>query len=65
MNYYRQLSIGKRKTEKEKVLKNIVKSKYDTYNDLDELLYKAREYLDSDLIQKQLQYCRRNTRKFI
>ena len=65
MNYYRQLSIGKRKTEKEKVLKNIVKSKYDTYNDLDELLYKAREYLDSDLIQKQLQYCRRNARKFI
>ena len=42
----------KRKTEKEKVIKNIVRSKYDTYNDLDELLYKAREHLDSDLIQK-------------
>ena len=42
----------KRKTEKERELKNIVKSKYDTFNDLDELLYKTREYLDSDLIKK-------------
>ena len=46
----------KRKTEKEKVLKKVVKSKYDTSNNLDELLYKAREYLDSDLIKKYFNY---------
>ena len=31
----------KKKTKKEIVLDKVVKSKYDTYNDLDELLYKA------------------------
>ena len=45
-------SVKRRKKKAEKV----VKSKYDTYNDLDELLYKAREYLDSDLIQKHFRY---------
>ena len=44
INYYQQLSIKKRKTEIEKVLEKVVKSDYDTYNDLDEFLYKAREY---------------------
>ena len=38
------------------MLKKVVKSKDNTYNDLDELLYKAEEYLDSDLIQKQFNY---------
>ena len=46
----------KRKTEKEKVHKKVVKSKCGTYNDLDELLYKARKYLDSDLIQKHFNH---------
>ena len=41
-NYYHQLSVEKKKTKKEKVLEKVVKSKYDTCNDLDELLYKAR-----------------------
>ena len=38
------------------MLENVVKSKYDTYNDLDEFLYKAREYLDSDVIKKHFSY---------
>ena len=38
------------------MLEKVVKSRYDTYNDLDELLHKAREYLDSDLIRKHFNY---------
>ena len=45
MNYYHQLSV-----EEER------RYKYDTYNDFDELLYKARKSLDPDLIQKHFNY---------
>ena len=38
------------------MLEKVVKSEYDTYNDFDELLLKARGYLDSDLIQKHFNY---------
>ena len=41
---------------RKRVLRSIVKINYDTYNDLDNLLYKAREYLDSDLIKKHFNY---------
>ena len=44
------------KTEKEKVLKKVVKSKYNAYNDLDELLDKAEKYLKPDLIQKHFNF---------
>ena len=52
MNYYHQLRVEKERLKKENVLKKVVKCEYDTYNDLDGLLYKAREYFDSDLIKK-------------
>ena len=41
---------------RKRVLRSIVKINYDTFNDLDNLLYKAREYLDSDLIKKHFNY---------
>ena len=62
MNCYHQLSVEKRRLKKKKVLEKVVQSKNDTYNNLDELIYKAREYLDSDLIQKHFRY---NTLEFI
>ena len=34
----------------------VVKSKYDTYNDFDELFDEAEKYLDSDLIQKHFNF---------
>ena len=46
----------KRKTEKEKVFKKVVKGKYDTYNNLDELLYKAEKYLEPHFIQKHFSF---------
>ena len=57
MIYYHRLSEKKkRKTEKEKVFKKVVKGKYDTYNDLDELLYKAEKYLEPHFIQKHFSF---------
>ena len=44
------------KTKKEEVLEEVVKSEYDTYNDLDKLFDKAEKYLDSDLIQKHFNF---------
>ena len=44
------------KTKKEEVLEKVVKSKYDTYSDLDKLLDEAEKYLGSDLIQKRFNF---------
>ena len=38
------------------MLVEIVKSKYDTYNDLDELLYKSEGYLNPDLTRKNFDF---------
>ena len=38
------------------MLEKVVQSNYDTYNDLDKLLDKAKEYLDSNLIQKKFNF---------
>ena len=46
----------KTKTKKEKVLEEVAKSNYETYNDLDKLVDKAEKYLDSDLIQKDFNF---------
>ena len=56
MNYYHQLSVKEKRLKKKKFLKKVVKSKYDTYNDLAELLYKVGEHLNSDLTQKHFSY---------
>ena len=56
MNYYHPLKRKKIKTEKENVLEKVVKSKYDTYNDLDKLLHRAEKYLDSDMIKKHFSF---------
>ena len=50
------LKHGGIKTEREKVLEKVVNSRYDTYNDLNKLLNKAEEYLDSGLIQKHFNF---------
>ena len=46
----------RKKTKKENVLEKVVRSQYNTYNDLDELLYRAEKHLDSDLIQQYFSY---------
>ena len=38
------------------MLKKVVQSNYDTYNDLDKLLDESEEYLDFDLIQKHFSF---------
>ena len=38
------------------MLQKVVKSKYDTYYDLDELLYKSERYLNPDLIRKHFSF---------
>ena len=38
------------------MLEKVVKSNYDTYNDLDKLLDEAKEYLDSNLIRKKFNF---------
>ena len=42
----------RKKTEREGVLKNILKSECNTFDELYDWLFKARRYLDSDLIYK-------------
>ena len=38
------------------MLENIDKGKYNTYDDLDNLLFKTRRYLDLNLIKKHFDY---------
>ena len=46
----------KRKTEKERALENIDKGEYNTYDELDNLLFKTRRYLDLNLIKNHFNY---------
>ena len=54
--YYYQLSVEKKKTEREVVFENIDKDEYDTFDELDNLFLKTRRYLDSYLIKKHFKY---------
>ena len=48
------------------MLENLDKDIYNTFDELDDLLFRTRRYLDPNLIQKyfQLQWYRRNAKKF-
>ena len=46
----------RKKTEKERVLENIDRGEYNTYDELDNLLFKTRRYLDPNLTKKYFNY---------
>ena len=46
----------KEKTEQERVLKKVLKGKYDTIDELYKLLFKAKRHADSDLIKEHINY---------
>ena len=54
--YYHQLSVEKKKTEREIVFENIDKDKYNTFDGHHNLLFKTRRYLNLDLIQEHFNY---------